>query len=119
MSKVKVGETVVLKNIFFETNAFVLKTESDVEINKLLGFMQKNSNVSIEISGHTDNVGDAKYNQTLSEKRAKSVYDNLIAAGIVATRLSYKGYGDTKPIADNTTDEGKQQNRRTEFMITH
>ena len=70
-----------------------------------------------EISGHTDNVGTKPYNQTLSEKRAKSVYDFLLAKGIPAQRMSSTGFGDTKPIAENSTDSGRSQNRRTEFTV--
>lgn len=114
---IKVGESVVLKNIFFETNDFSLKDESKAELEKLKTFLTSNKDVKIEIGGHTDNVGDKKYNQTLSEKRAKAVYDHLVAAGIDPGHLSYKGYGDSKPIAPNDTPEGKSKNRRTEFII--
>jgi tetratricopeptide (TPR) repeat protein len=107
---IKAGQSVVLKNIFFETNAFALKGESGA-------FLTSNPTVRIEISGHTDNSGDKKYNEGLSEKRAKAVYDKLVEMGVVAGRLTFKGYGDSKPIAPNTTEEGKAKNRRTEFTI--
>ncbi|HQV99655.1 MAG TPA: OmpA family protein [Bacteroidia bacterium] len=118
MKPIKAGQSIVLKNIFYETDKFDLKDESKTELTKLMDFLNKNPKVHFEISGHTDNVGSKPYNQTLSEKRAKTVYDYLIAAGIPAQRLSSKGYGDTKPISDNTTDAGRSQNRRTEFLIT-
>ena len=73
--------------------------------------------LKIELSGHTDNVGSASYNQKLSESRAKSVVDYLIGKGIATTRLVYKGYGFSQPVADNKTEEGRQQNRRTEFKV--
>jgi outer membrane protein OmpA-like peptidoglycan-associated protein len=76
-----------------------------------------NKAVKIEISGHTDNVGTDQANQVLSENRAKAVYQYLIANGIDAGRLSYKGYGETQPIATNDMDEGRGKNRRTEFKI--
>jgi outer membrane protein OmpA-like peptidoglycan-associated protein len=114
----KAGEKVVLKNIFFETNSFELKSESFPEIGKLISFLNANPKIKIEISGHTDNSGDVKNNQALSEKRARSVYDYIVKSGIAAARLSYKGYGETKPVADNSTEEGKALNRRTEFAIT-
>lgn len=117
MKPIKAGETVVLNNIFYETDAYSLKKESKVELDKLINFLKTNPKVKIEIGGHTDNVGTQQYNQTLSEKRAKTVYDYLISNGIQSTRLSYKGYGDTKPVADNTTEAGRSQNRRTEFMV--
>lgn len=118
LNQAKTGEKVVLKNIFYESNSFALKSESYPEIGKLVAFLQANQKIKIEISGHTDNVGDDKSNQTLSEKRAKSVYDYVVKAGIPASRLSYKGYGESKPVAGNDTDEGRSQNRRTEFSIT-
>ncbi|HNP49607.1 MAG TPA: OmpA family protein, partial [Bacteroidia bacterium] len=71
----------------------------------------------IEVGGHTDNVGGKQYNQQLSEKRAKSVFDYLIQKNIPATRLEFKGYGDSKPVADNSSEQGRSQNRRTEFTI--
>jgi outer membrane protein OmpA-like peptidoglycan-associated protein len=117
LQAIQVGETVVLKNIFFETNDFSLKEESKVELDKLTAFMFANRNIKIEISGHTDNTGDKKYNQTLSEKRAKAVFDHLLNAGITADRITFKGYGDSKPVASNDTPEGKAKNRRTEFTI--
>ena len=79
--------------------------------------MQNNPEVSIEIGGHTDNKGSAAYNKTLSENRAKSVYDYLIDNGIDTDRLTYKGYGFEEPIADNQTEKGRAKNRRTEFKI--
>lgn len=111
------GEKVVLKNVFFETNSFDLKTESFAELNKVVSFMKSNSKVTIEISGHTDNVGDDKSNQVLSEKRAKAVNDYFIKNGVPATQMIFKGYGESKPMDSNETDDGRSQNRRTEFTI--
>jgi len=112
------GARTVLKNIFFETDAFQLKNSSNVELNKLLNFLKYNSKLTVEIGGHTDNVGSAEYNKKLSENRAKSVYEYLLKRGIAASRMSYKGYGAEKPIADNSTEAGRAKNRRTEFIIT-
>ena len=117
MKKLSVGESVVLKNVFFETNKYDLKDESRVELMKLHSFMQNNPAVSIEISGHTDNVGNDNDNQTLSENRAQAIYNFLIENGIEADRLSYKGYGETQPIDTNDTEEGRANNRRSEFKI--
>jgi len=86
-------------------------------LQKLVEFLNVNPTVHIEISGHTDNVGNDQLNQTLSENRAKAVYQYLISSQVNPARLVYKGYGKTQPIAPNTTDEGRQKNRRTEFMI--
>ena len=117
LSPIEVGNKVILKNIFFDTNKFDIRDESKAELSKLIEFLNVNPTVHIEISGHTDNVGADQFNQTLSENRAKSVYEYLVTNGIAATRLVYKGYGKTQPIAPNTTDEEKAKNRRTEFMI--
>ncbi|TSA51232.1 MAG: hypothetical protein D4R43_01045 [Sphingobacteriales bacterium] len=118
LQPVKTGESVVLKNIFFETNSFELKKESTVELDKLVQLLKENAAMKIEIGGHTDNVGSDESNQKLSENRAKAVNDYLVKAGIVATRLTFKGYGKTKPIATNDTEDGQSQNRRTEFTVT-
>jgi len=117
LQQIKIGESVVLKNIFFDTDKFDLKSESTAELEKLLDLLNKNPMMKIEISGHTDNQGDDKHNQTLSENRAKAVYDYLIGHGIAKERLSYKGYGKTKPIDTNATDAGRANNRRTEFKV--
>ncbi|MDD5570434.1 MAG: OmpA family protein [Bacteroidales bacterium] len=114
---VEAGQTVVLKNIFFEFDKFDLKPESIVELEKLKDFLNKNKSLKIELSGHTDNVGDDKHNQILSENRAKAVYDYLIKNNIAQERLSYKGYGETKPIDTNNTEKGRANNRRTEFKV--
>ncbi len=117
MQKIELVQPVVLKNVFFDTDKYDLKDKSKIELDILVKFLTKNGTVKIELGGHTDNVGSAKSNQVLSENRAKAVYDYLIEKGIEATRLSTKGYGDTKPIADNTTPAGRAENRRTEFKI--
>jgi outer membrane protein OmpA-like peptidoglycan-associated protein len=117
LQAMKAGNKVVLKNIFFETNSFELKPESTVELNKILQFMNDNLNLKIEISGHTDNVGGDAINQKLSENRAKAVVDYLTSKGISTARLISKGYGKTQPIANNSTEEGRALNRRTEFKI--
>lgn len=117
LSLIKEGEKVILKNVFFETAKYDLKDESKIELDKLVIFLQKNPTVKIEISGHTDNQGDKKSNITLSENRSKSVTNYLISKGISADRLTSKGYGDSVPVADNSTPEGRSLNRRTEFKI--
>ncbi|MCX7862097.1 MAG: OmpA family protein [Bacteroidales bacterium] len=115
---IEVGQTIILKNIFYETDKYNLKPESEVELNKLVQFLRQNSTIGIEISGHTDNVGTAEYNKTLSTNRAKLVYEYLISKGISSNRLTYTGYGYSKPIANNDTPEGRALNRRTELKIT-
>ena len=114
---IKVGQSTVLKNIFYETASAELKPDSRAELERIAIFLNANPQVKIEISGHTDNVGDKKYNLGLSDRRAQSVYNYLIANGISSGRLIYKGYGDSKPVATNDTEEGRQLNRRTEMVI--
>ncbi|MDD3741429.1 MAG: OmpA family protein, partial [Bacteroidales bacterium] len=111
------GVVVVLKNIFFEFNSFELLPESYAELNKVVEYLNTNPNLKIEIGGHTDNIGTKAYNKTLSENRAKSVFDYLIEKGIDKSRLSYQGYDFSIPIATNDTDEGRALNRRTEFKV--
>ena len=118
LQKIEVGSTVVLNNVFFESNSYAIKDESKTEFNTLIDLLTKNPTLKIEIGGHTDNSGVEKDNVSLSENRAKSVYDYLISKGIAADRLSYKGYASTKPLSDNKTAEGKAKNRRTEFVVT-
>ncbi len=112
------GNSVVLKNVFFENNQFELKAESKIELNKLAAFLKSNPTVKIELGGHTDNVGDKKANKLLSENRAKAVLNYLMKESkIDAARLSFKGYAETKPLAKNDTEDNKALNRRTEFKI--
>jgi outer membrane protein OmpA-like peptidoglycan-associated protein len=117
LDKIQAGKSVVLKNIFFETDSYALKPESKTELDELVSFLNKNTGIKIEIGGHTDNVGTETYNQELSENRAKSVYDYLADHGIEKDRLEFKGYGLSKPIDSNETEEGRANNRRTEFTI--
>ncbi len=117
MEKIGAGKKVVLKNIFFDVNQFALKAESNSELNKLMALLKSQPNMRIEVSGHTDNTGDKKANVILSEQRAKAVVNFLIEKGIPTARMTYKGYGDSKPVGTNDTEEGKAKNRRTEFSI--
>jgi len=107
-----------LKNIFFDVNKWDLKAESKAELQKIITFLKANPTLKVEFSGHTDNSGDKAFNKTLSNNRAKAIYDYVIEKGnLPATNLSYKGYGDTKPKAPNDTPENKAKNRRTELKI--
>ncbi len=118
LQKIAIGKRVVLKNIFFDSNKFDLKPQSKTELQKLIDFLKENPKIDIQISGHTDDIGDDQSNLILSQNRSKAVYNYLIARNIDAKRLSFKGYGEAAPIADNTTPEGRANNRRTEFIIT-
>lgn len=107
-----------LKNIFFDVNKWDLKAESKAELQKIISFLKANPTLKVEFSGHTDNSGDKAFNKTLSNNRAKAIYDYVIEKGqIPAANLSYKGYGDTKPKAPNDTPENKAKNRRTELKV--
>ena len=117
LNPIRPGEKVVLNNIFFDFNKAELLKESEVELNKAYEFLIKNSGLRVRIAGHTDNIGGDEYNLNLSEKRARAVVDYLVLKGIDASRLEYSGYGASKPVADNSTEEGRSLNRRTELEI--
>ncbi|MCX6312409.1 MAG: OmpA family protein [Bacteroidetes bacterium] len=117
LEKIAVGATIVLRNVFFDYNKSTLKPESSAELDRLVKILVDNPSIRIELSGHTDSRGSDEGNQKLSEARAKSCVDYLVAHGIKLDRLEFKGYGETKPIATNDTEDGMAQNRRTEFKI--
>ena len=117
LQPIEKGADIILKNIFFDTKLFELKTGSLAELDKIVALLIDNPNLKIEIGGYTDNVGQAKDNLLLSENRSKAVVNYLLQKGIKAQRLSSKGFGATKPIADNNTENGKAQNRRTELSV--
>jgi len=111
------GATLVLKNIFFDNNKSNLKSGSEIELDKLVQLMNDNINLKVEIEGHTDNVGKKEDNIALSSNRANAVVSYITSKGINKSRLTAKGYGDTRPIASNDTEEGKSHNRRTEINV--
>ena len=117
LQKIEIGGMVVLNNIFFESNQFDLLPESKTELQQLISFLKENPAISIEIGGHTDNIGDEGSNLKLSENRAKTVYNYLINNKIPAKNLSFKGYGEAQPLSGNSTEESRKNNRRTEFKI--
>lgn len=109
--------SIVLNNIYFDFDKSDLKTESDIELDRVLKFLSDNPNVKIEISAHTDAKGSDEYNLSLSQKRAESVVGYLTAKGIDPARLIAKGYGEAIPIGDNNTEEGMAKNRRVEMKV--
>jgi outer membrane protein OmpA-like peptidoglycan-associated protein/tetratricopeptide (TPR) repeat protein len=117
LQPLETGAAIILKNIFFDTKKFNLKPESVIELDKVAQLLNDNPKLKIEISGHTDNVGVAKDNLTLSNNRSKAVVSYLLIKKITAVRLIYKGFGATKPLADNKTETGKALNRRTELSV--
>jgi outer membrane protein OmpA-like peptidoglycan-associated protein len=113
----KPGKTFVINNIFFETAKATLLPSSYIELNRLLKILNENPKMVIRINGHTDNQGGDAFNINLSDNRSKAVVDYLISKGIKKERLQYKGFGSSKPVADNKTESGRQKNRRVEFEI--
>jgi hypothetical protein len=117
LSPIKVGEKLMLSNVFYEFDSWEITKESFIELNKLARLLSENKNFIVEIGGYTDSTGTDSYNLDLSEKRARSVMDYLIGKGIVADKLRYKGFGASSPIGDNVTNDGRKLNRRTEIKI--
>ncbi len=107
----------VLKGVNFETNSDRLQPSSLVVLNEAAATLNANPSVNVEVQGHTDNVGEDNANQALSQRRADAVKVYLVEKGVSGTRLSSKGYGESKPIADNQTADGRSNNRRIEFKV--
>lgn len=114
----RTGAIIEMRNILFKANSADLEDTSHAELYKIFLFLQNNPGVHIEIRGHTNGLCDDAYCLQLSAKRAKAVADYLVTEGIEADRITWKGYGKTQPVADNSTAEGRQKNQRVEFMIT-
>ena len=117
LDPIEVGKITVLNNVFFETDSYQLKPESNGQLKEMVEFLTKNPKVNVEIGGHTDDQGTDEYNKVLSEKRASSVAKYLTDLGVALTRVHSKGYGFDHPVAENKTEEGRAKNRRTEFKI--
>ncbi|NOT76127.1 MAG: OmpA family protein [Cyclobacteriaceae bacterium] len=117
LEPVEMGATAVLNNLFFDLNKYELKDKSITELDKIIRFLNENPTIRVEISGHTDNAGTPAYNLQLSQKRAQSVSDYLSTHGIEARRLLQKGFGATKPLKPNDSEENRQINRRIEFRV--
>lgn len=117
LQPIEANASVILNNIFFDVNKFDIKPESQVELDKIVQLLNDNPTIKIQIAGHTDNVGKPAENLALSNNRAKTVVSYLINKRISPQRLSYKGFGETQPVAGNKTDEGRARNRRTEMKV--
>lgn len=118
LKNIAIGSKIALRNIFFDHGKATLRPESNAELDRLVKLMKDVPNLKIEISGHTDNTGSATVNETLSQQRAEAVVTFLTNKGIPASRMKARGYGSAKPVASNNSEDGRQQNRRTEFEIT-
>lgn len=118
VTPIEVGQSVDIEHIYFETGKSELKPTSFKSLNALVSFLNEYPNVTVEISGHTDNVGSASVNLTISEQRARSVAEYVVSMGIPSSRVVSKGYGMTKPKYNNKTSQGRAKNRRVEFTIT-
>ena len=116
-AELKKGKVIPLRYIFFETDQAELLPRSYAELRKLLDLMRRHPQMVIQINGHTDIRGEDEYNYDLSEKRARAVVEFLTRNGIDPSRTRYQGFGSTEPVASNNTDEGRQLNRRVEFVI--
>ena len=117
LQQLKTGGSYKVDNILFDTDSYVIKEESKLELQGLVRFLELNTDLKIEVAGHTDDVGDAQSNLELSQNRAKAVRDLVVAEGIAGERVSFKGYGETKPVASNDTEKGRARNRRTAVKI--
>jgi len=114
---IEIGQVVRLNNVFFDFDKWDLRAESHLELNRVVKLLEENPKIEIEMSAHTDSHGSDEYNFKLSDNRAKSVMDYILSKGISPDRIKSQGYGETKPVVPNDTDENRQLNRRVEFTI--
>ena len=114
---IEIGQVIRLNNVFFDFDKWDLRPESYIELNRVVKLLSENPKIEIEMSAHTDSRGSDEYNFKLSDNRARSVMDYIISQGIDSSRITSHGYGETKPVATNDTDDGRQLNRRVEFTI--
>jgi outer membrane protein OmpA-like peptidoglycan-associated protein/tetratricopeptide (TPR) repeat protein len=118
LQKVETGKTYQLHDIYYASNSAYINEKSKYILNEFVIFLQENPRIKVAVHGHTDNVGDDGMNLDLSKRRAQAVYDYLLNKGVPSSRLTWQGYGKLKPVADNSTEEGRAKNRRTEFVIS-
>ncbi len=116
-TKVKKGQKLILKNVYFDFNKSTLQSKSFVELDKVVGVMKAHPEYKIGLYGHTDNIGNKSYNIQLSDNRAAAVKKYLVSKGIKAERIDTKGFGSSQPVSSNDSDAGRAKNRRVEFMV--
>jgi outer membrane protein OmpA-like peptidoglycan-associated protein len=117
LAPIEIGQVVRLNNVFFDFDKWDLRPESFIELNRVVDLMNENPSIEIEMSAHTDSKGSDDYNYKLSDDRARSVREYILSKGIAPSRIISQGYGETKPVVPNDTDENRQLNRRVEFKI--
>jgi len=117
LAPIEIGQVVRLNNVFFDFDKYDLRSESFVELDRVVNLLKENPAIEIEMSAHTDSRGSDDYNMKLSDNRARSVREYIVSKGIAAGRIVSQGYGETKPVSTNETDDGRQLNRRVEFKI--
>lgn len=115
--KFELPSTITLDDVLFKSGSATLESSSHKSLNELADFMKRKQNLEIEVAGHTDNVGSEESNLILSQKRAESVKNFLISKGVAENRMIAKGYGQSQPVEDNTTETGRKKNRRTEIRV--
>jgi OOP family OmpA-OmpF porin len=112
-----VERTIILDDVLFDFDKSTVKPEAAQILDRLVAFMNENKDKRVNLSGHTDSIGTEKYNQGLSERRVKSVQDYVVKKGVDPSRVTGQGFGESKPIADNKTKEGRAKNRRVEIKV--
>ena len=118
LKKLEVGGQYTINDILFSTNSYELNDTIKTVLDEFSEYMKLNPKLRVALHGHTDNIGNPQDNMALSENRAKAVFDYLVSRGIDKGRMSFKGFGETKPITSNATEAGKARNRRTVFVVT-
>ena len=113
----EVEAVIELEGVYFDFDKATIKPEGKAVLNEAAALLKTHDRVVVEVAGHTDSVGTDSYNQGLSERRANAVKDYLTAQGIKASRLTARGYGESRPVASNDTDEGRAENRRVELIV--
>ena len=113
----KVERTIILDNVLFDFDKTAIKPDAAKILDRLVTFLKQNTDKRVDLEGHTDSVGTDQYNQGLSERRAASVRDYVVKKGVEGSRITARGYGEAKPIADNNTEQGRAKNRRVEVKI--
>jgi outer membrane protein OmpA-like peptidoglycan-associated protein len=111
------GAKITINNVYFDTDKYELRSESFTELDQLVKIMRENSDMFVEIAGHTDDVGNDQHNQTLSENRASAVVAYMVSQGIPSNRFVAAGYGEKQPITPNVDATSRQKNRRVEFIV--